>query len=380
LDFSLTEDQQSIQRLALEFAQNELAPHAQEWDEKCHFPKPTLKKAAALGFSGIYVKDDIGGCDLSRLDAILIFESLSQGCVSTAAYLSIHNMVCWMMDHYGNEDQRKKWLPKLINMDHFSSYCLTEPGSGSDAASLKTKAVKDGDHYVLNGSKAFISGGGESDVYLCMVRTGEDGPKGISCLIVENGTKGLSFGKKEKKMGWNSQPTTMVQFDNCHVPIQNLLGSEGDGFKIAMEGLNGGRLNIAACSLGGAQSALNAAQEHMAERVQFGKHLSEFQGLQFMFSDMATELEAARLMVYKGGIALSKQEHNAPLQCAMAKRFATDVGFRVANEALQLFGGYGYIKEYNIERIVRDLRVHQILEGTNEIMRLIIARHLLGRN
>ena len=312
------------------------------------------------------------------LDAAIIFEELAAACVSTAAYLSIHNMAAWMIDRFGTSEQRARFLPKLASLAHFASYCLTEPGSGSDAAALATRAIRDGDDYVLNGTKAFISGGGSSDIYVTMVRTGSAGPKGISCLAVEKGTPGLSFGKKERKLGWNTQPTAMVIFEDCRVPIANRLGAEGDGFKIAMMGLDGGRLNIAACSLGGARACLGAAREHLLERRQFGRPLADFQALRFKLADMATELEAARLMVRRGAASLDAGDPEAVMHCAMAKRFATDVGFHICNEALQLFGGYGYLKDFPIERYLRDVRVHQILEGTNEIMRVIIARHLLG--
>jgi hypothetical protein len=377
MDFTLSEDQSAIQAAAREFAQGELLPHAAHWDETETFPEEALRNAAALGFAGVYVRDDVGGSALSRLDAALIFEELGAADPSTAAYISIHNMAAWMIDSFGSDEQRQRFLPKLTTMEHFASYCLTEPGSGSDAASLKTRAERDGDHYVLNGAKAFISGAGTSDIYVCMVRTGGQGPKGISCIVVEKGTPGLSFGKKEKKLGWNSQPTRMVIFEDCRVPVANRLGAEGDGFKIAMKGLDGGRLNIAACSLGGARACLEMAREHMTVRRQFGQTLAEFQALQFRFADMATELDAARLMVHRAAAALDAGAPNATLYCAMGKRFATDVGFKVCNEALQLHGGYGYIKEYPIQRYLRDLRVHQILEGTNEIMRVIIARKLL---
>lgn len=377
VDFALNEDQRAIQDMARTFAQTEMAPHAAHWDEESIFPVETLRAAAALGFASIYIRESSGGSGLGRLDAAIIFEELSAACVSTSAYLSIHNMASWMIDQFGSPEQHAKWLPDLMSMDKFASYCLTEPGAGSDAASLKTRAVRDGDHYVLNGSKAFISGGGASDVYVCMVRTGDAGPGGISCIVVEKGTPGLSFGKKERKMGWNSQPTAMVIFEDCRVPVANRLGAEGEGFKIAMKGLDGGRLNIAACSLGGARASLDAARDYMAVRKQFGKALSEFQALQFKFADMATELEAARLMVHRGATLLDQASPEATVACAMAKRFATDVGFEVCNGALQLHGGYGYIREYPIERFLRDVRVHQILEGTNEIMRLIIARKLL---
>lgn len=330
-----------------------------------------------MGFAGIYVRDDVGGAGLSRLDAALVFEELATACPSTAAYLSIHNMAAWMIDRFGDDDQRQRWLPALTRMDTFASYCLTEPGAGSDAAGLKTRADRQGGHYVLNGAKAFISGGGRSDVYVVMVRTGEPGPRGISTVVVENGTAGLSFGKQEKKMGWHSQPTAMVIFEDCRVPVANRLGAEGEGFKIAMMGLDGGRLNIGACSLGGARAGLEASRAHMNMREQFGRKLAEFQGLQFRLADMATELEAARLLLHRAAAMLDAGHPEATVQCAMAKRLATDVGFRVCNDALQLHGGYGYTQDYPIERLLRDLRVHQILEGTNEIMRVIIARHLL---
>lgn len=377
MDFDLSEEQRAFQDVARDFAANEMAPHAAEWDEKHLFPVEALRKAAALGFAGIYVRDDIGGAGLSRLDAALVFEELATACPSTAAYLSIHNMAAWMIDRFGGDDQRQRWLPALTRMDTFASYCLTEPGAGSDAAGLKTRADRQGDHYVLNGAKAFISGGGRSDVYVVMVRTGEPGPRGISTVVVENGTAGLSFGKQEKKMGWHSQPTAMVIFEDCRVPVANRLGAEGEGFKIAMMGLDGGRLNIGACSLGGARAGLEASRAHMNMREQFGRKLAEFQGLQFRLADMATELEAARLLLHRAAAMLDAGHPEATVQCAMAKRLATDVGFRVCNDALQLHGGYGYTQDYPIERLLRDLRVHQILEGTNEIMRVIIARHLL---
>ncbi len=377
MDFDLSDDQIAFQDMARGFADAEMMPHASDWDDGSVFPVDTLRKGAALGFAGIYVKEKHGGTDLSRHDAAIIFEELSSACPSTAAYISIHNMASWMIDSFGDERQRARWLPKLMTMDHFASYCLTEPGSGSDAASLRTKAVREGDDYVLNGSKAFISGGSTSDVYVCMVRTGDDGPDGISCLVVEKDAPGLSFGKREKKMGWNSQPTAAVIFEDCRVPVANRIGGEGQGFKIAMAGLDGGRLNIAACSIGGARACLDAARAYMLERKQFGQRLADFQALQFRLADMATELEAARLMVHRAACKLDAGDADATVFCAMAKRFATDIGFQVANEALQLHGGYGYIREYPIERIVRDLRVHQILEGTNEVMRVIISRALL---
>jgi alkylation response protein AidB-like acyl-CoA dehydrogenase len=378
MNFDLSEEQRAIEETARNFAEREFAPQAARWDEECIFPVDALRAAAALGFAGIYVGEDVGGAGLGRLDAAIIFEELATGCVSTAAYLSIHNMAAWMIDRFGSKAQRWQFLPKLLRMEHFASYCLTEPGAGSDAAALKTRAVLDGDHYVVNGAKAFISGGGASDLYVAMVRTGGDGPRGISCLVVEKDAPGLSFGKREKKLGWNSQPTAMVLFENCHVPIANRVGEEGDGFKIAMAGLDGGRLNVSACSLGGARASLEAARRYMGERTQFGKKLAEFQSLQFRLADMATELDAARLMVWRAALSLERADPDATLHCAMAKRFATDAGFAVCNEALQLHGGYGYLKDFPIERYLRDVRVHQILEGTNEIMRVIIARRLLA--
>lgn len=377
MDFALTEEQSQFQDVARDFAQTEMAPYAKDWDENHTFPEATLRKAAELGFAGIYVRDDVGGSSLTRLDAAIIFEELAAACPSTAAYISIHNMAAWMIDRFGNEEQRQRFLPKLCTMEHFASYCLTEPGAGSDAASLKTRAERDGDHYVLNGSKAFISGGGRSDVYVVMVRTGGDGPKGISTLVVPKDTPGLSFGKQEEKMGWRSQPTSAVIFENCRVPVANRLGDEGQGFTIAMMGLDGGRLNIGACSLGGAKAALAAALEYTKVRKQFGKALAEFQALQFRLADMETELTAARLLLHRAASALDAKAPDATKLCAMAKRLATDTGFQVVNDALQLHGGYGYVREYPIERLLRDLRVHQILEGTNEIMRVIIARKML---
>ncbi len=377
MDFTLSEEQLAFQRTAREFARDEWLPHAPGWDERAEFPVAALRAAAALGFAGIYVRDEFGGSGLSRLDAALIFEELAGACVSTAAYLSIHNMAAWMIDRFGNAEQRGRFLPRLMSMEHFASYCLTEPGSGSDAAALQTSARRHGDHYVLNGAKAFISGGGASDVYVAMVRTGDAGPKGISCLVVEKGSPGLSFGKKERKLGWNTQPTAMVNFDDCRVPVANRLGAEGEGFAIAMMGLDGGRLNIGACSLGGARACCEAARDYMLERRQFGQRLADFQALQFKLADMATELAAARLMLWRAAASLDAGDPDATLHCAMAKRLATDAGFHVCNEALQLHGGYGYLKDFPIERYLRDVRVHQILEGTNEIMRVIIARRLL---
>ncbi len=378
MDFELGEEQRAFQEVARNFARDEMMPHARDWDENATFPINTLRKAAALGFGGIYVKEDVGGSALTRLDATIIFEELAQGCTSTAAYVSIHNMAAWMIDAFGGAEQRRRLLPKLCSMEHFASYCLTEPGAGSDAASLQTRAVREGDHYVLNGAKAFISGGGASDVYVCMVRTGGAGPRGISCLVVENGTPGLSFGAQEKKLGWKSQPTSMVIFEDCRVPAANLIGEEGQGFKIAMAGLDGGRLNIAACSIGGAQFCLDRTIEYMRERKQFGKRLADFQALQFRIADYAIELEAARLMVRQAASAVTNKAPNATRLAAMAKRHATDAGFEVVNGCLQLHGGYGYLRDHPIERVLRDVRVHQILEGTNEIMRLIVSRDLLG--
>jgi len=378
MDFELSDDQTAFQALARQFARDEMMPYARDWDEGEIFPVETMRAAAALGFGGIYVREDVGGSALSRLDAAIIFEELAQGCTSTAAYISIHNMAAWMIDTFGNEAQRRRFLPKLCTMEHFASYCLTEPGSGSDAASLTTRARRDGDFYVIDGAKAFISGGGVSDIYVCMVRTGEAGPKGISCIVVEKGTPGLSFGAQEKKLGWKSQPTAMVMFENCRVPAENLLGAEGDGFRIAMKGLDGGRLNIAACSLGGAQFCLDRTLEYMRERKQFGTRLADFQALRFRIADYATELEAARLLLWRAAHAVSTGAPGAAKLAAMAKRFVTDVGFEAVNGCLQLHGGYGYLRDHPIERVLRDVRVHQILEGTNEIMRLIVSRDLMG--
>ena len=378
MDFDLSDEQRAFQNTAREFARDEWLPYAPGWDEREEFPEEALRKAAALGFAGIYVGDKFGGSGLSRLDATIIFEELAAACVSTAAYLSIHNMAAWMIDRFGSDEQRARFLPDLTSMEHFASYCLTEPGAGSDAASLRTRAERQqGEQYLVNGAKAFISGGGRSDIYVTMVRTGEPGPKGISCLVIENGTKGLSFGKQEKKLGWHTQPTAMVNFENCRLPVANRLGKEGEGFSIAMMGLDGGRLNIGACSLGGARACWEGARNYTLERRQFGQRLAEFQALQFQLADMATELDAARLMLRRAAASLDKGDPDATLHCAMAKRLATDAGFRVCNDALQLHGGYGYLRDFPIERYLRDVRVHQILEGTNEIMRVIIARRLL---
>lgn len=376
MDFALSDDQRAILEMASSFAAERLAPHAAEWDEHKHFPVDVLREAAALGFAGVYVRDDVGGSGLSRLDASIIFEALSYGDVSAAAYLTIHNMASWMIDRFGSDDLRQRYLPRLTTMELIASYCLTEPGSGSDAANLRTTARLDGEHYVLNGGKAFISGGGVSDLYVVMARTGGEGAKGVSAFVVENGTPGLSFGAQERKMGWKSQPTAAVNFDDCRVPAANRIGQEGEGFRFAMMGLDGGRLNIASCSLGGAAFALDTAKAYLETRNQFGRPLKDFQALQFKLADMATELEAARLMVRRAAHALDNRDPEATKLCAMAKRFATDAGFQIANDALQLHGGYGYLQDYPLERIVRDLRVHQILEGTNEIMRVIIAREM----
>lgn len=377
--FRLSDDTLAIREMAQAFSAEKLAPHALEWDEKKHFPVDVMREAATLGMGGIYVKDDVGGSGLSRLDAAVIFESLSQGCPAVAAYISIHNMCAWMIDTYGNDTQRRKWLPSLVTMEKCASYCLTEPGAGSDAAALSTRAVKDGDFYVLTGQKQFISGAGNADdFYVVMARSGGEGPKGISTFVVEGSTPGLSFGANERKMGWNAQPTRAVIFDNCRIPAANLIGKEGDGFKIAMSGLDGGRLNIAACSVGGAQAALDKALAYTNERKAFGKKLNEFQALQFRLADLAIELEAARVFLYSAAASYDRGDADKTTRIAMAKRFVTDTGFEVANGALQLLGGYGYLSEYGMEKIVRDLRVHQILEGTNEIMRLIVARALLA--
>ncbi|KAJ8366904.1 hypothetical protein AAFF_G00336880 [Aldrovandia affinis] len=373
----LSDEQKEFQKVAFDFAANEMAPHMADWDQNEIFPVETMRKAAQLGFGGIYVQPDVGGSGLSRLDTSVIFEALSTGCVSTTAYISIHNMCAWMIDTFGNTEQREKYCPDLCTMDKFASYCLTEPGSGSDAASLLTSARLEGDHYVLNGSKAFISGGGDTDVYIVMCRTGERDPKGISCLVVEKETPGLSFGKKEKKMGWNSQPTRAVMFEDCMVPVTNRLGQEGQGFNIAMKGLNGGRINIASCSLGAAHACVQLAKEHLMVRKQFGEALSNNQFLQFKLAEMATKLVASRLLVRQAALALQESRADAVPLCSMAKLFVTDECFQICNQALQMHGGYGYLKDYAVQQFVRDIRVHQILEGTNEVMRMIIARSLL---
>jgi alkylation response protein AidB-like acyl-CoA dehydrogenase len=377
--FALSEDHVAIRDMARDFADAQIAPHAIEWDEKKHFPVAVMREAAALGMASIYVRESHGGSGLGRLDAALIFEALATGCPTTAAFLSIHNMVAWIVDQFGDDAQRARFLPDLVSMKSVAAYCLTEPGSGSDAAALKTKARRDGDHYIVDGVKQFISGAGAADLYAVMVRTGGDGPSGISTLLIEKDTPGLSFGAEERKMGWNAQPTRQVIMENCRVPVAHRVGPEGTGFKIAMAGLDGGRLNIAACSLGGAQSALEKSLAYMNERVAFGKKLQDFQALQFRLADMATELEVARTFLWRAAASLDAKQPDAAQLSAMAKRFVTDTGFCVANQALQLHGGYGYLADYGIEKIVRDLRVHQILEGTNEIMRVIIARNLVGR-
>ena len=375
--FDLTDEQRAIQDMARKFTADEITPHAAKWDEEHIFPRETIVKAAELGFASIYVSEESGGIGLGRLDAALIMEAMAYGCPSTSAFISIHNMASWMIDAFGSQAVKDKYLPSLITMERIASYCLTEPGSGSDAAALKTTAKLDGDHYVVNGSKQFISGGGENEVYVCMVRTGQDGPKGISCLVIEKDMAGVSFGAPEKKLGWHSQPTAQVIFDDVRVPVENRVGDEGEGFAIAMKGLDGGRLNIGACSLGGAQRCLDEAITYTKDRQQFGKPVAEFQNTQFMLADMATDLEASRALLY---LAAAKVTENAPDKtrfAAMAKRLATDNGSKIVNDALQLFGGYGYLQDYPIERFWRDLRVHSILEGTNQIMRLIVSRDLL---
>ncbi|GAB1582366.1 isobutyryl-CoA dehydrogenase [Phyllobacterium phragmitis] len=378
--FELTEDQRAIREMARSFAADRVAPNALQWDREKHFPADVIRETGPLGMGGIYVREDVGGSGLKRIDSVLIFEALAGACPAFSAFISIHNMAAWMIDTFGNEEQRQRFLPRLVSMEWLASYCLTEPGSGSDAAALRTRAVRDGDHYVLNGAKQFISGAGDSDLYVTMVRTGEDGPKGISALVIPKDTPGLSFGANEHKMGWHAQSTRQVIFDNCRVPAENLLGEEGTGFRIAMAGLDGGRLNIAACSLGGAQSALHKAIDYTAQRKAFGQPINQFQALQFRLADMETELSAARLLLYAAATKLDHKAHDAGKWSAMAKRYVTDVGFWVANDALQLFGGYGYLHDYGVEKLVRDLRVHQILEGTNEIMRVIIARQMIGRS
>jgi alkylation response protein AidB-like acyl-CoA dehydrogenase len=377
--FALDADQIAVRDMARAFADEVFAPNAIAWDEAKHFPVAEMRKAAALGMGGVFIAEDVGGSGLSRLAAALIFEALATGCPTVAAYMSIHNMSAWLIDAFGTDEQRKKWLPRLCTMEFLASYCLTEPGAGSDAAALATRAVRDGGHYVLNGEKQFISGAGAGDIYVVMARTGGAGPSGISAFVVPGDTAGLSYGANERKMGWNAQPTRAITFADARIPAANRLGEEGAGFKIAMAGLDGGRLNIAACSLGGAQCALEKSLAYMKERKAFGKRLDEFQALQFRLADMATALEASRALLWRAAAAFDRKDANTTALSAMAKRFVTDTCFEVANQALQLHGGYGYLAEYGIEKIVRDLRVHQILEGTNEIMRLIVARSLVGR-
>ena len=377
MNFDLTEDQQMFADLAKQFSDSELLPNAAKWDQEHIFPKDVIAKAGELGFCGLYSPEDSGGLNLSRLDSSIIFEQLAMGCTATTAMMTIHNMATWMVATWGTSSVKDTWCPSLVAGEKLASYCLTEPGSGSDAASLSTSAKKSGDHYVVNGSKVFISGAGDTDILVVMVRTGEVGPKGISALAIPADLDGIIYGKAEEKLGWNAQPTRQITFDNVKVPVEHLLGNEGEGFSIAMKGLDGGRINIATCSIGTAQQALNSALGYMQEREQFGKPIAAFQGLQFKLADMATELVAARQMVRLAAFKLDKNDPEKTAYCAMAKRFATDVGFQVCDAALQIHGGYGYIKEYPLERHFRDVRVHQILEGTNEIMRVIIARRLL---
>ena len=375
--FQLTEDQLAIQEMARRFTADRITPFAAQWDEDHHYPKDVWKAAGELGFGAIYVAEDNGGIRLGRLEAVLIMEAMAYGCPATSAFISIHNMATWMIERFGGDEIKARYLPSLVTMETIASYCLTEPGSGSDAAALKTTARLDGDHYVINGTKQFISGAGYNDIYVCMVRTGDDKAKGISCLVVENGTPGLSFGAPERKLGWNASPTAQVIFEDCRVPVANRVGAEGDGFRFAMAGLDGGRINIGACSLGGAQRCLDESVAYTKERQQFGQPISDFQNTQFMLADMATDLEAARALLY---MAAGKVTSNAPDKSrfsAMAKRLATDSGSKIVNDALQLFGGYGSLKDYPIERFWRDLRVHSILEGTNQVMRMIVGRDLL---
>ncbi len=377
MDFNLSETQIALKNAARQFADDAMAPYADEWDKTAFFPIDTLKQAATLGFAGLYVDPQWGGSGLSRLDGTLIFEELATACPSTAAWLSIHNMVTSLIEKFATPSLCGQWLQKLCSMETLASYCLTEPQAGSDAAALQMTATRNGNTYILNGAKAFISGGSVSDIYVCMVRTGEQGPRGISCLLVPKETRGISFGKLEKKLGWHSQPTSMIFFEDCHVPIENRIGKEGEGFSIALSALNGGRINIAACSLGGAKKCLQLARRHLHDRQQFGKKLAEFEALQFRFADMFTAIETARLAIFHAATKLDQAHPHAAMYCAMAKRLATDEGFQICHEAMQLFGGYGYLCDYPIERYFRDLRVHQILEGTNEIMRLVIAKKVL---
>ena len=377
MNFDLTEDQQMFADTAKQFSDSELLPNAAKWDQEHTFPKDVIAKAGELGFCALYTPEDAGGLNLSRLDSSIIFEQLAMGCTATTAMMTIHNMATWMIATWGSDTVKDAWCPELVTGEKLASYCLTEPGSGSDAASLRTSAKKVDDHYIINGSKVFISGAGSTDVLVVMVRTGEAGAKGVSAIAIPADLEGVIYGKPEEKLGWNAQPTRQITFDNVKVPVENLLGNEGEGFAMAMKGLDGGRINIATCSIGTAQQALNVAKEYMQEREQFGKPIAAFQGLQFKLADMATELVAARQLVRLAAYKLDKNDPEKTAYCAMAKRFATDVGFKVCDAALQIHGGYGYIKEYPLERHFRDVRVHQILEGTNEIMRVIIARRLL---
>lgn len=380
MDFNLSENQLSFQSLARDFAQKELAPQAAEWDEKKIFPKDLIKKTAEMGFCGLYLKEDVGGIACSRLDTAIIFEELAKACPSTTAYISIHNMTAWMIDEFGSEFLRKEFASKMSSGEFLGSYCLTEPWSGSDAAGLKATAKKEKNQWVLNGTKAFVSGAGSTEVLIVMARTGDLGPKGISSFVIPGDAKGISYGKNENKMGWNSQPTRIVNLDNVKIPENHLLGEEGEGFKIAMKGLNGGRINIATCSVGAAQGAVEHSQKYMKEREQFGKSLSSFQSLRFRIADMVTEVTASRQMVRMAAFKLDQKDPQAPSYCAMAKRLATDLCFEVCNQAIQIYGGYGYMKEYPVERLMRDARVHQILEGTNEIMRVILSRSIIEEN
>ncbi len=375
--FSLTEDQLAIQEMAQRFTADNITPHAAEWDEKHIFPINTIKQTAELGFGAIYVSEKSGGIGLGRLEAALIMEAMAYGCPSTSAFISIHNMAAWMIDRFGSQLVKDKYLPSLVTMENIASYCLTEPSSGSDAAALKTMAKRDNDHYVLNGSKQFISGAGSNEIYVTMVRTGEDGPKGITCMVVEKDMPGVSFGANEKKLGWHSQPTAQIIFEDVRVPVENVVGGEGEGFRIAMMGLDGGRVNIGACSLGGAQRCLDEAVRYTKERSQFGKAISEFQNTQFTLADMATDLEAARALLYMAAVKVTENAPDKTRFSAMAKRLATDNGSSIVDRALQLHGGYGYLQDYPIERFWRDLRVHSILEGTNQIMRMVVGRDLL---
>ena len=377
MNFDLNEDQQALVDAARDFSGKALAPHAAEWDERCHFPVDVIQQAAELGFLGLYTPEAAGGLGLSRLDSVLIVEELAQGCTSTTAYMTIHNMCTWMLGQFGDASIHERFVHKMVSGEYLASYCLTEPGNGSDAANLKATARRDGDHYVVNGSKCFISGAGSTQVLVLMARTGADGPKGISCFAVPADLDGISYGKKESKMGWNSQPTRTISFDNCRVPADCLVGDEGAGFKVAMKGLDGGRLNVATCSIGTAQAALNASVDYVKGRKQFGQAIADFQATQFKLADMQTNLVAARQMIRLAASKLDSEHPEATAYCAMAKRFATDACFDICNDALQLHGGYGYIREYPLERMVRDTRVHQILEGTNEIMRVILGRRLM---